>query len=259
MKHYFQIIISILLFTLISGCALKKVNNGEVNENSVNFGAIPYNDSQITGRINDIRFGLTPQVKPTGNTEVQPEEEKNQQNKSPNDQKDQQQVKLEDLAITYKHADIKTNYGDITVQFYATDSPLTVNNFLNLAKAGFYNGTKFHRVIKGFMIQGGDPMSRDNDWSNDGTGGPGYAFKDEINSHKLVEGSLAMANSGPNTNGSQFFIITRPGAPDLDGKHTNFGMVIKGMDIVKKIEAVKTNDKDHPIDDVIITNILLQP
>ncbi|MFH1583077.1 MAG: peptidylprolyl isomerase, partial [Candidatus Falkowbacteria bacterium] len=125
---------------------------------------------------------------------------------------------------------MKTNFGDITVKFYAQESPITVNSFMNLAKAGFYNGTKFHRVIKDFMIQGGDPNSKDDDWSNDGQGGPGYQFQDEINQHKLVKGSLAMANSGANTNGSQFFMVTAEATSWLDGKHTNFGYVVSGLD-----------------------------
>jgi cyclophilin family peptidyl-prolyl cis-trans isomerase len=165
--------------------------------------------------------------------------------------------KQEDLTKTYSQAIIKTSLGDITLKFYASDSPMTVNNFLNLAKSGFYNGTKFHRVIKDFMIQGGDPLSKEADTSVWGTGGPGYQFKDEINSHKLVLGSLAMANAGPGTNGSQFFIVTLPETPWLDGKHTNFGEVASGMDVVKKIEAVSTGVNDRPITDVVINSIEL--
>jgi cyclophilin family peptidyl-prolyl cis-trans isomerase len=164
---------------------------------------------------------------------------------------------LEDLLGQYNGAIIKTNFGDIKVSFYNNDSPLTVNNFMNLAKKGFYDDTKFHRVIADFMIQGGDPNSKDDDWSNDGIGGPGYKFKDEINTHKLVKGSLAMANSGVNTNGSQFFIVTAPATNWLDGKHTNFGAVIEGLDVVAKIEAVKVNENDHPTKDVIINSIEL--
>jgi len=165
--------------------------------------------------------------------------------------------KQEDLTKTYSRAIIKTSEGNITVKFYATESPITVNNFLNLAKAGFYNGTKFHRVIKDFMIQGGDPLSKESDTSAWGTGGPGYQFKDEFNSHKLVLGSLAMANSGPDTNGSQFFIVTIPETPWLDGHHTNFGQVASGMDVVKKIEATKTGDNDKPVQDIVINSIEL--
>ncbi|MFH1662101.1 MAG: peptidylprolyl isomerase [Candidatus Falkowbacteria bacterium] len=166
------------------------------------------------------------------------------------------EVQLEDLAEEYTKAIIKTNFGDIKVEFYS-ESPLTVNNFLNLAKKGFYNDTKFHRVISDFMIQGGDPNSKDDDWSNDGTGGPDYKFKDEMNNHKLVRGSLAMANSGPNTNGSQFFIVTKDATPWLDGRHTNFGQVIEGMDIVEKIEEVEVNAQDHPTADVVVEKIEL--
>ncbi|NTU98672.1 peptidylprolyl isomerase [Candidatus Falkowbacteria bacterium] len=168
------------------------------------------------------------------------------------------QSKFEDLAKEYKHAVIKTNKGDVEVEFYGADSPKTVNNFLNLAKLGFYDGTRFHRVIKDFMIQGGDPNSKSDDWTTHGTGGPGYSFKDEFNQHLLVRGSLAMANSGPDTNGSQFFIVTAASTPWLDGRHTNFGKVIKGMDIVSEIEGVKTNQNDHPLDDVTIQKIELK-
>ena len=162
-----------------------------------------------------------------------------------------------DYAKQYSQAVIATNLGKIKVKFYNTDSPKTVNNFLKLSAEKFYDGTKFHRVIKGFMIQGGDPNSKDDDWSNDGTGGPGYSFQDEFNAHKLVKGSLAMANSGPNTNGSQFFIVTAPSTPWLDGKHTNFGEVVSGMDVVDKIENVKVNQNDHPTEDVVIQSIEL--
>ncbi len=148
-----------------------------------------------------------------------------------------------------------TNFGDIKLKLYASDSPKTVDNFVKLSKSGFYDGVKFHRVIPDFMVQGGDPNSKDDDWSNDGTGGPGYTFADEFNSHKLVRGSLAMANAGPNTNGSQFFIVTAPATPWLDGHHTNFGEVVEGMDVVDKIEGVETNDMNHPLTDVVIQTI----
>ncbi len=163
----------------------------------------------------------------------------------------------ENLLKEYSQAIIKTNQGDIKVKFYGADSPVTVNNFLNLAKSGFYNGVKFHRIIKDFMIQGGDPLSKESDSSAWGTGGPGYQFKDEINTHKLVLGSFAMANAGPGTNGSQFFIVTAPETPWLDGHHTNFGEVVSGMDIVKKIEGVATGANDRPLADVVINSIEL--
>jgi cyclophilin family peptidyl-prolyl cis-trans isomerase len=165
----------------------------------------------------------------------------------------------ENLAAIYKGAILKTNFGDIQVEFYGDKSPNTVNNFLKLAQSGFYDGTKFHRVIPNFMIQGGDPNSKDDDWSNDGTGGPGYQFADEFNDEKLVRGSLAMANSGPDTNGSQFFIVTAAATPWLDGHHTNFGHVVKGMEVVTKIENLPVNDPDinHPTTDATIKSIEL--
>jgi cyclophilin family peptidyl-prolyl cis-trans isomerase len=157
----------------------------------------------------------------------------------------------------YKGAILHTNLGDIQVEFYGDKSPNTVNNFLKLAQSGFYDGTKFHRVITDFMIQGGDPNSKDDDWSNDGTGGPGYTFNDEFNDQKLVRGSLAMANSGPNTNGSQFFIVTAAATPWLDGHHTNFGHVTSGMDVVTKIEGLPRDENDHPTTDATIKSIEL--
>ena len=150
----------------------------------------------------------------------------------------------------------KTSLGSFTVKFYKEDAPNTVANFVKLAKSGFYNGTRFHRVISDFMIQGGDPLSKDDSlkarW---GTGGPGYEFADEINSHKLVRGSLAMANSGTDTNGSQFFIVVVPETPWLDGKHTNFGEVISGMDVIDKIKSVPTDSSDRPTSDVTIESV----
>lgn len=168
-----------------------------------------------------------------------------------------QQLGHQDLVSQYNQAILKTNFGDIKIEFYNDLSPLTVNNFLNLAEQGFYDQTKFHRVIPDFMIQGGDPNSKDDDWSDDGRGGPGYKFADEINTEKLIKGSLAMANSGANTNGSQFFIVTKEATPWLDGLHTNFGKVIEGLDVVEKIESVNTNENDHPTEDVIIESIEL--
>lgn len=158
----------------------------------------------------------------------------------------------------YTKATIETNLGKIKVSFFNEDAPLATGNFIKLAKEDFYEKTKFHRVISGFMIQGGDPNSKDDNWDDDGQGGPGYTFKDEINNHKLVKGSLAMANSGKDTNGSQFFILTAESKPDLDGKHTVFGQVIDGMDTVEDIEKVRINDKDHPTQDVVIKKIELE-
>lgn len=156
---------------------------------------------------------------------------------------------------TNPRAVLATDYGAIELELYAAESPKTVENFLALARKGYYDGTKFHRVIAEFMIQGGDPNSRNADWSTHGIGGPGYTFADEINSHLLVRGSLAMANAGPNTNGSQFFIVTADATPWLDGKHTNFGRVVSGMDVVDRIERVTVNAKAHPLEDVTIEKV----
>jgi len=143
---------------------------------------------------------------------------------------------------------MKTTKGDIKISLFTKEAPLTVNNFVYLSKNNFYNNVKFHRIIKDFMIQGGDPLGN-------GTGGPGYSFKDEQSGKKLVRGSLAMANSGPNTNGSQFFIVTTKETPWLDGKHTNFGEVIEGMEVVDKIENSQTDRNDKPLDDILILSI----
>jgi peptidyl-prolyl cis-trans isomerase B (cyclophilin B) len=146
---------------------------------------------------------------------------------------------------------MKTSHGPITIELFDEDAPKTVQNFKKLAGDGFYDGVIFHRVIKGFMIQGGDPTGT-------GTGGPGYKFEDEINEHKIVRGALAMANAGPNTNGSQFFIVTTPEAPWLDGKHTVFGRVTDGMDVVDTIEGSPTGPGDKPRDDIAIEGVGLQ-
>ena len=152
---------------------------------------------------------------------------------------------------------IETNMGTIKLELFGQDAPQTVRNFITLARQGFYDGTKFHRVIPDFMIQGGDPNSKDNDWSNDGQGGPGYAFADEINSHKLVRGVLAMANAGPNTNGSQFFIVTAVATPWLDGHHTVFGQVTEGLEIVDAISKVQANEVNHPLQDVVVQKVVV--
>jgi len=162
-------------------------------------------------------------------------------------------------STTTTQAIIKTNLGNITIQFYNEDAPKTVANFVKLASTGFYNGIKFHRVIKDFMIQAGDPLTKDNTLKDRwGTGGPGYQFADEINNRKLVKGSLAMANSGPDTNGSQFFIVTTASTPWLDGKHTNFGQVIEGQNIIDLIANTQTAELDRPVNDIIINSIELK-
>jgi peptidyl-prolyl cis-trans isomerase B (cyclophilin B) len=145
-------------------------------------------------------------------------------------------------------ARMNTSLGPIDLELFDEDAPETVANFLKLANDHFYDGVIFHRVIPDFMIQGGCPQGT-------GTGGPGYTFADEINAHKVVRGALAMANAGPNTNGSQFFIVTVPAAPWLDGKHTVFGQVTGGMDTVDAIEGVPTGAGDRPVDPPVIESI----
>ena len=145
-------------------------------------------------------------------------------------------------------ATLQTNHGAIAIELFDDDAPKTVENFLKLARDGFYDGVIFHRVISDFMIQGGDPTGT-------GSGGPGYQFEDEFNEHKVVRGALAMANAGPNTNGSQFFIVTADAASWLDGKHTVFGRVTEGMDVIDAISALDTDARDRPSTDVVIERV----
>jgi cyclophilin family peptidyl-prolyl cis-trans isomerase len=145
-------------------------------------------------------------------------------------------------------ATLHTNHGAIEIELHDEDAPTTVGNFVKLAGDGFYDGVVFHRVIPDFMIQGGDPTGT-------GTGGPGYTFEDEINEHKVERGALAMANAGPNTNGSQFFIVTAEATPWLDGKHTVFGRVTSGMDVVDAISQLETDSRDKPSEPVVIARI----
>jgi peptidyl-prolyl cis-trans isomerase B (cyclophilin B) len=147
-------------------------------------------------------------------------------------------------------ATMKTTEGDITFELFDEDAPKTVANFKQLAGQGFYDGLIFHRVIDGFMIQGGCPQGT-------GTGGPGYTFEDEINPHKVVRGALAMANAGPDTNGSQFFVVTAEEAPWLDGKHTVFGQVTDGMDVVDRIGTTETDSRDRPVEPIGIATLTI--
>jgi peptidyl-prolyl cis-trans isomerase B (cyclophilin B) len=147
-------------------------------------------------------------------------------------------------------ATMRTSEGALVLELFDEDAPKTVENFRRLASDGFYDGIAFHRIIRDFMIQGGCPQGT-------GTGGPGYTFEDEINDHKVVRGALAMANAGPNTNGSQFFIVTTKEAPWLDGKHTVFGQVTEGMDVVDRIESAKTDPRDRPVEPITIERVEL--
>jgi peptidyl-prolyl cis-trans isomerase B (cyclophilin B) len=148
-------------------------------------------------------------------------------------------------------ATMHTNHGPIELELFDADAPKTVENFVKLSSDGYYDGLIFHRVIKDFMIQGGCPQGT-------GTGGPGYEFEDEINDHKVVRGALAMANRGPNTNGSQFFIVTTDAAPWLDGKHTVFGQVASGMEAVDAIEGLETGAGDRPVEEARIERVEVQ-
>jgi peptidyl-prolyl cis-trans isomerase B (cyclophilin B) len=147
-------------------------------------------------------------------------------------------------------ATLHTSEGVIELELYSDDAPKTVENFVNLVGDGFYEGVIFHRVIPDFMIQGGDPTGT-------GMGGPGYQFEDEFNQHRVVRGALAMANAGPNTNGSQFFIVTAEETPWLDGKHTVFGKVTSGMDVVDRISGVDRDATDRPRTPVTIERVVL--
>jgi len=153
-----------------------------------------------------------------------------------------------EVIMAKDEAVLHTSMGDITFKFFENDAPKTVENFRKLSSDGFYDGLIFHRVIEKFMIQGGDP-------NGDGTGGPGYQFEDEINEHKMVAGSVAMANSGENTNGSQFFIVTEEAQPHLDGKHTVFGEVTEGLNVVVEISKVAVDADDKPITPIYINSV----
>jgi peptidyl-prolyl cis-trans isomerase B (cyclophilin B) len=149
-------------------------------------------------------------------------------------------------------ATLQTNAGPIVIELHDDDAPKTVENFRKLAGDGFYDGLVFHRVIPDFMIQGGCPEGT-------GRGGPGYTFEDEFNDNKVVRGALAMANAGPNTNCSQFFIVTTEAASWLDGKHTVFGKVVDGMDAVDAIESTPTGPGDQPVEPQTIERVELDP
>ncbi|CAN5714840.1 peptidylprolyl isomerase [soil metagenome] len=147
-------------------------------------------------------------------------------------------------------ATLRTTQGPVVVELFDDGAPKTVENFRKLSGDGFYDGLTFHRVIPGFMVQGGCPQGT-------GTGGPGYTFEDEINAHRVERGAIAMANSGPDTNGSQFFLVTTDAAPWLDGKHTVFGRVVEGMEAVDAIEGVPTDARDRPRDPQLIDRVEL--
>jgi cyclophilin family peptidyl-prolyl cis-trans isomerase len=159
-------------------------------------------------------------------------------------------IPLIDSLAAVAGAALNTSEGRIELELYPDEAPKTVENFTKLVSDGYYDGLVFHRVIPDFMIQGGCPQGT-------GTGGPGYEFEDEINEHKVDRGALAMANAGPNTNGSQFFIVTAEATPWLDGKHTVFGRVTSGQDVVDRISMVDRDDRDRPRTPVTIESIEL--
>jgi peptidyl-prolyl cis-trans isomerase B (cyclophilin B) len=148
-------------------------------------------------------------------------------------------------------ATIHTNHGAIELELYDEDAPKTVENFVSLARDGFYDGVVFHRVIPDFMVQGGDPTAT-------GSGGPGYQFEDEFNDHPVARGALAMANAGPNTNGSQFFVVAAEACPWLDGKHTVFGRVTSGMDVVDRISELPRDARDKPLEPATMERVEVQ-
>jgi len=173
--------------------------------------------------------------------------------------KEEQKYNLTELNEKNMKATIQTNKGNIVLELFAEQTPKTAGNFAKLAKEGFYDGTKFHRVIDGFMIQGGDPQTKDDSlqmrW---GTGGPGYQFEDEIVAGlSNVVGTISMANAGPNTNGSQFFINVGDNT-FLDGKHAVFGKVIEGMDIVMMISQVQKNERDVPVEAIVLEKVTVE-
>jgi cyclophilin family peptidyl-prolyl cis-trans isomerase len=236
----------ILMVIILSGCttAAPTNTNSVDSPDATNTTASASSDSLQVRDVADTADNLL-----TNEADEPIEEENTTMILAPNEQPN--------LLSKYTKATLETNMGDIVVEFFGEESPVTVNNFLYLAEQGFYNGTMFHRIIKDFMIQGGDPFSA-NGQGVPGTGGPDYRFADEFNDHQLVQGSLAMANAGPSTNGSQFFIVTAASTPWLDGAHTNFGTVVEGLDIVMNIQGVATGANDKPLTDVIVNKITLE-
>lgn len=201
-------------------------------------------------------------VTSTSPTNPQNEPQQTQSSQQPMQPNTQQPTTPEqNKQIIVKGISLQTNHGEIVIELFAKATPKTAENFARLVMTGFYDNTKFHRVIKGFMIQGGDPLSKDDSKMNMwGTGNPGYQFNDEIGgtnaqNHNVV-GTISMANSGPNTNGSQFFINVADNT-FLDSKHTVFGRVAKGMDIVQKISEVATGENDRPVEAVVVTKASL--
>lgn len=248
MKSKILILVSVFAaIFILSGCGVSQDNNSNQEQKNMD-------QNQSTGYI-DGMIGLKEKAENNINEATQKE------NARINEMMGEGEGVKNEYTERYNAAEIETNLGKIKVKFYNTDAPMTVNNFMKLADQKFYEGIKFHRVIKGFMIQGGDPNSKAGDPSSWGTGGPGYKFNDELKgTEKYPQGTLAMANSGPNTNGSQFFIVTASPEATLPPSYTVFGTVISGMDVALKIENVKTvtpGQIDRPVEDVVIKSITL--
>jgi cyclophilin family peptidyl-prolyl cis-trans isomerase len=247
MKKALYYVLAVSFVFLLAGCSNQQAGNKDAIAN-------PATDpGQYVSDMNNLKNNMEQNIQNAADQENKKiNEAMNETSDNSNNNTDMDYVK------NYTGAVLKTSMGDIQVKFNNTATPNTVNNFLKLADQKFYDGTKFHRVIKGFMIQSGDPNSKDDDWSNDGTGGPGYKFADELaGTEKYPQGTLAMANSGPNTNGSQFFIVTASPEAPLPPSYTVFGQVVSGMDTALKIENVQTNANDHPTKDVVINSIEL--
>ena len=163
------------------------------------------------------------------------------------------------IMLNAKFVVLDTSAGQIRIELFRSKAPVTVNNFVSLASAGFYDKTKFHRVVEGMLIQGGDPLTREPDRELYGSGGPGYVFEDELNDIPMVRGVVAMANLGrPKTNGSQFFVLTANKAPSLDGNYTIFGRVVEGMSVVDNINAGEVGERQIPLKPVVIENVYVE-
>jgi len=217
-------------------------------------------------KLEEVKEEKQSQIKQQDKKEVTKTSKSNSKNSNQNNKDMMPQESQEDLTKTYDRVVLKTTLGDVTIKLFVKRSPITTNNFLNLAKADYFDGIKFHRVIEGFMIQGGDPLTKDDSQKNRwGTGGPGYAIEDEfIEGLSNEKGTIAMANSGPNSGGSQFFINLADNT-NLDwnkqpmaSKHPVFGQVTVGMGVVEKIGATKTGPRDVPVEAIVIEDVELK-
>jgi cyclophilin family peptidyl-prolyl cis-trans isomerase len=250
MKNIIMLLVLLASVIVISGCGNKEADKTDENK-------IP-NPIEDPGGYVPGMVGLEEKAKQDIQSATNKENERLNNALNENDMETKLTPPNANAPILKKYtaASIKTSLGDIKVKLYNTETPMTAANFLTLAQNKFYDGTKFHRVIKGFMIQGGDPNSKTANTSTWGMGGPGYKFNDELKgTEKYPQGTLAMANSGPNTNGSQFFIVTASPAATLPPSYTVFGQVTEGLDVALKIENVKTTTSDRPVENVEIKSV----